>query len=221
MSVSSSQARLTLVRADLDLSTAGGMTERAVLNKNIQTAGPIKLADFKGNVLGNQLSINKAEFGQGGTWPKKRYEGSAHAYIRRTGDVRVSGNKILVSATEGGAGGGDRGTEYRAIGRCDESGTYRLTGKSFGRFSSYYNIGQLHINLIANASGYLSGVNQILVRKELNSDWGRGEKTWNETVTLDSSTRPFITLILRYVHLDGGQGETLQHDFWDWKLVKV
>lgn len=221
MSVSSSQASLTSVRADLDLSPAGGMTERAVLNKNIQTAGPIKLADFKGNVLGNQLSINKAEFGQGIPWPKNRYEGSAHPYISRTGDVGVSGNKILVSAREGGAGGGDRGTEYRAIGRCDESGTYRLTGKSFGRFSDAFRIGELHISLIANASDYLSGPNQLLVRRELNSSDGSGERTWNETVTLNASTSPFITLILRYIHKDGGRGDTFQHDFWDWKLVKV
>lgn len=221
MGVSSSQASLVAVRQDLDLSPSGGMTDRAILNKNIQTAGPIKLADFKGNVLGNQLSINKAEWGQGVPWPKNRYEGSAHPFGARTGDVGVSGNKILVSAREGGTGGGDRGTEYRAIGRCDESGTYRLTGKSFGRFSGAFRIGQLHINLIASAGDYLSGINQMLVRHELTSDDGSGERTWNETVTLNSSTFPFITLILRYIQKDGGRGDTFQHDFWDWKLVKV
>jgi hypothetical protein len=196
------------------------MTERAVLNKNIQTSGPIQLADFKGNVLGNQLSVNKAEFGEGGTWPKKRYEGSAHAYISRSGDVRVSGNKIKVSCTEGGLNGGDRGAEYRAIGRCAETGTYRLTGETFGRFSGAYRIGELHINLISSGSDYLSGPQTLLFRKELGSSSASGSKSWNETVSL-SVSQPFITLIFRYVQKDGGRGDTFEHDFWDWKLVKV
>ena len=221
MSVSSTQVSLRALRQDLDLSANGGMNERAILNKNIQTSGPIRLADFKGNVLGNQLSVNKNEFSGGGTWPKQRYEGSAHAYIRRAGDVTVSGNKILVSCAEGGLNGGDRGTEYRAIGRCNESGTYRLTGNSFGRFSGFYNVGRLHINLVANSSGYLSGLQNLLVNRILTSTTGSGDRSWSDTVSLNSSTHPFITLILRYVQLDGGRGDSFQHDFWDWKLVKA
>ena len=98
MSVPSSHASLQAVRQDLDLPSAGGMTERAVLNKNIQTAGPIKLADFKGNILGNQLQVNQRPWnGQLSSWIGPiRYEGSAHPYISTyLGGVGVSGNKDL------------------------------------------------------------------------------------------------------------------------------
>jgi len=220
VSISSSQVSLVALRQDLDLSANGNMTERAVLNKNIQTSAPVSLADFKGNVLGNQLYVNKAEFGQGGTWPKRRYEGSAHPYIAKAGDVRVSGNKILVSCTEGGAGGGDRGTEYRAIGFCNEPGSHRLTGTSFGRFSSYYNTGEMHIYLIANGNGYLSGLQRVLVRKEGGYINLGGQQSHSFDVQI-SENLPYITLVLRYIQKDGGRGDTFQHDFWDWKLVRT
>ena len=90
-----------------------------------------------------------------------------------------------------------------------------------GGFSQYYRTGELHVNLIGNRSDYLSGVNNVLVRIERGSDFAMNEKSWSETFSIDAANTPFITLIFRYIHKEGGRGDSFQHDFWDWKLEKI
>jgi hypothetical protein len=218
MGVSSTKASLRAVREDLDLGGAGSILERAVLNKVNKRSGPVSLAEYKGNILGTQLLLHKA-FG-GGTWKKIRSESSGHEYIDfGNSDVYVSGNKICTAV---GELVGDNGMEARLIGKVTESGRYRLTGKSFGRFSPYHNNGQLHIYCIANPSGYLSGTNKTKYGLELDSTSGSGQKTHSVEFNLDTGD-PYITLILRGINKFGGsvQWLTLVHDFWDWKLVKI
>ena len=221
MGIAKASASLSAVRADLDM-PAGGMTERAVLNKGNKTAPPLSLASLKGNVIGQQLLVDKTVWNGNNAYTPKRSEGSAHYYIARQGDVFVqSGNRVCCLATSGGAGGGDRGTEYRGYGKVQESGTHRLTGKVFTRWSTSYLNGECHVYVIANRNGYLSGVNDAVLTHEQTSGLGSGEKALSFDFSLSTGT-PYITLVFRYVWKDGGAvGETFQHDFYDFKLVKL
>jgi hypothetical protein len=218
MGVSSTKASLRAVREDLDLGGAGSILERAVLNKVNKRSGPVSLAEYKGNILGTQLILHKAWGGS--PWKKIRNESSGHDYIdSANSDVYVSGNKICVAVCELL---GDNGMEARLIGKVTESGRYRLTGKSYGRFSPYHKWGQLHIYCIANPAGYLSGTNKIKYGLELDSTSGSGQKTHSVEFNLDTGD-PYITLCLRQINKYGGSIEylTLVHDFWDWKLEKI
>lgn len=216
MAVSSSQVSLKAVRQDLDLSAAGSMTERAVLNKVNKRSGPVSLSEFKGNVFGTQLVLHKNWGGL--PWKQIRYESSGHLYEDRYGsDVFVSGNKIVVRVYENDD---DNGMEARLLGKIEQSGSYRLTGKSFGRFSNYHTNTYLHVNLISNSSGYLSGTQNIDYRYEQNKYFAEGDKSYNTTVSL-TTARPYITLVLRQINKYGGQLQTFDIDFWNWKLEKV
>ena len=118
-------------------------------------------------------------------------------------------------------GGGDRGTEYRGYGKVQESGAHRLTGKVFTRWSSYYQNGECHVYVIANRTGYLAGVNEVALGHEQTASLGSGERPLSFDFNLSTGT-PYITLVFRYVWKDGGgAGETFQHDFYDFKLVKL
>ena len=230
MSVSSSQASLKAVRADLDLSEAGSIRERAVLNKVNKTGGNIILSEFKGNVLGQQLIVDTAPMNNESSWKKKRYEGSGHTFLTATGNVFVTETiKVGITARPSGGdsiSGDDRGHEYRVIGRCDENGTYRLTGMSFGRFDgssgTTYNNGQLHVMVVSHSSGWLSGTSTTNYYAELTKkNGGRDERAWSETFTLSTSL-PYVTLILRNIQKAGGSySQTWQHDFWNFRIEKV
>lgn len=221
MGVSSSQASLKAVRQDLDLAAAGDMLERPVLNKVNKQAGPINLADFKGNILGTQLEVYKCWGGPGREWKKRRWETGAVAYATVAGaNAVVSGNRLQMIAREQGLDGGDAGVEARICGRVLENGTYRLSGKSLGRFSQYYSTGQLHINLITTVSDYLAGPLNNVVYQVHNKNFANGEKSWSYDISLTTS-EPYVTLVLRNILKDGGRGDTWTHDFWDWKLVKI
>ena len=72
MSISSSEASLQAVRQDLDLSASGPITDRAVMNKVNKQSTPVSLADFRGNLLGQQLLVTQEGFGDHSVWNKKR-----------------------------------------------------------------------------------------------------------------------------------------------------
>ena len=217
MGVSSTQASLQAVRQDLDLPAAGSMSERAVLNKVNKQSGPVSLAEYKGNVFGTQLEVFKCWGGN--QWRKLRWETSAHIFNFVTGaNAYVSGNKIGLTAMGQGASG-DSGSELRIINTVSESGSYRLTGKSFGRYGNY-DAGQIHIQVIANATGYLEGVNNVLISRTITSAFGRGEKSHSFDLSL-STSQPYITLILRNIIKSSPDTGTYTHDFWDWKLEKI
>ena len=110
--------------------------------------------------------------------------------------------------------------EARLIGRVSESGTYRLTGKSFGRFSGYHDNTYMHIYVISNKDDYLAGLNKTDVRWEQNRTFADGEKSHSFEFDL-TTDRPYITLILRQINKYGGQLNTYVFDFWDWKLEKI
>ena len=216
MGVSSTQASLRAVRQDLDLSAAGSMSERAVLNKVNKQSGPVSLAEYKGNVLGTQLALH-TEWG-GNPWKKIRNESSGHMYITSYGgNVYVSGNKIKVQVYEAS---GDNGMEARLIGKVTERGRYRLTGKSIGRFSGMHRNTYMHVYLITNKDDYLSGINKTDVRWEGGSSDADGQKSHSFDVDL-TTDRPYATLILRQINKYGGQLNTFVFDFWDWKLEKI
>lgn len=221
MGVSSSQASLVAVRQDTDLSASGSILERAVLNKVNKQAGPVNLAEFKGNILGTQLNVYKCWGGPGREWKKRRWECGAVPYAAIYGaNAGVSGNRLQMTATEQGLGGGDAGMEARLCGIVSESGNYRLSGKSHGRFSQYNSTGELHINLIATTGDYLAGPLDNVVYQVKSRAFANGDKSWSYNISL-STAKPYITLILRNILKDGGQLETFTHDFWDWLLVKV
>jgi len=221
MGVSSSQADLQSVRLDLDLAAAGDMLERPVLNKVNKQSGPVDLADFKGNILGTQLNVYKCWGGPGREWKKRRWETGAVAYATVAGaNAGVSGNRLQMTAREQGLDGGDAGVEARICGRVLENGTYRLSGRSNGRFSGYYNTGQLHINLITTRTDYLAGTLNNVVYDVKSRTFASGEHAWTYTVDLNTS-ESYVTLVLRNILKDGGKGDTWTHDFYDWKLVKI
>ena len=223
MGVSSSQASLQAVRQDLDLSAAGGMTERAVRNKVNNQSGDISLESFKGNVLGQQLLIDKSNW-SGGSWQRKRYHSSAHSYATISGgDVKVSGDQIIVKRTARG-NNGDAAAEARVLGRVNEAGTYRLTGTINPEFYSRDSLITCEVLLLCNRDNYLSGTQVILtnlVFTRSNSTSG-ADKAVDQTVNL-SLNYPYVTLILRNVSKNGSQptGAIYNHKFFNFKLVKV
>lgn len=223
MGVSSSQASLTAVRLDLDLPAAGDMTERAVRNKVNNQFGNISLESFKGNVLGQQLLIDKSNW-SGGSWQKKRYHSSAHPYTTISGgDVRVGGDQIIVKRTARGSNG-DAAAEARIIGRVSEAGTYRLTGTINPDFYFRDNLITCEVLLLCNKDDYLSGTQVILTNLVFNNSnsTSGADKPVDQTVSL-SLNYPYVTLILRNVSKNGSQpaGAIYNHKFFNFKLVKA
>jgi len=222
VSVSSSQASLKAVRLDLDLSAAGGMTERAVRNKVNNRSGNISLASFKGNVLGQQLSLNNDAWGGNESkWRRKRYEASTHTYglyPASSSTITISGNQYHVKQ-QGSGSTSDKGCEARCIGLVSESGSYRLTGNWSGEFSAW-DATQLHIYLMESQTSWLSGTTNIVYGNE----WDRGptgNQTFSQVVTL-STNKPYVTLILRNIEKAYSDiTKHYTHKFWDWKLEKI
>lgn len=225
MSISSSQASLKAVRQDLDLSAAGSISDRAVLNKVNKQSGPVSLSEYKGNVLGTQLFLpNDPILEMPGSWKKIRSESFATYYVLRNGQATISGSSVLVSATDTQSNTGDYGTEVRICGRISELANYRLTGSAYGRFGvpvpGNMLHSQMHINLLANASGYLSGSQRNAIDIKYYRGDGSGEQKINRLVTLDSD-KPYITLVFRYIYSGmGSDYSTNTHQFLNFKLVK-
>ena len=224
MGVPFTQASLNTVRQDLDLPAAGSILERPVMNKINKDAGPINLADYKGNLLGTQLTLDPSAWvGSNLVWKKFRYHATSHYYVSSYGgDVRVvNGNQYRLRAKETGGGGGDRGSEVRFMGKVTEAGEYRLTGTMQCNGASSYYTTQRHINLIANSSDYLQGINDIKVRSEASVIGSQSVQNYQSPIFTLDTNRPFITLILRNVMVEGGNLSTYEHYFWNWKCERV
>ena len=203
---------LQAIRQDLDLAGAGSMNERALRDKIQNKSGAISLNQFRGNILGMQyLTYNTSEAG----WNKLRDRTAGTGYLMNQPNIRTDGARVYVPCTDNYSS--DIGVEARLTGKVLESGAYTLSGSSFGEFDTNYYNGEMHINLIANAGGYLQGVNSILIDQRHNLTWAMGEKTWSYTVSL-STSRPFITVVFRNIHKSGGRGTTTTHQFWNWTL---
>lgn len=222
MGVSSSQSSLVAVRRDLDLSANGKITDRAVRNKVNNQSGNIALADFKGNVLGQQLALdNSAWGGKEGNWVKLRYHATTHTYglyPASNSTITLSGNKYFVKQ-KGSGSTSDKGCEARCLGKVSESGSYRLSGDWSGDFARNNNT-QLHIYLMESSADWLSGSQRVALGFEYFNE-GSGDRKFSENVTLSTSF-PYVTLILRNIqkaHSDITQDYT--HKFWDWKLEKI
>lgn len=227
MSISSSEASLRAVRQDLDLSANGPITDRAVMNKVNKQSTPVSLADFRGNLLGQQLLVTQEGFGDHNVWNKKRDVSSAHHYISTTGgSVAVSGNKILCTRKATGIGSGDNGVEARVLGFVDSgmAGTYRVTGNYKGGFQGRSAAVQMHILLLSHTADYLAG-NQTIHINEVydgNSKTSGTEYSFNQTADLVTGS-PYITLILRNITRNGSEpsGTDYIQEFWDFKVQKV
>lgn len=222
MGVSSSQVSLQAVRQDLDLSAAGGMTERAVRNKVNNQSGDISLESFKGNVLGQQLLVDQNAW-SGGSWQPKRYQSSAHSYLTPNGgDVTVSGDQIIIRRTATGSSG-DAAAEARILGRVSESGYYNLTGTINPEFYSYDSNIICEVLLLSNQNNYLSGAQVILA----NLVFTRSNATSGANKPVDkrvylTTEFSYLTLILRNVSKNGSgpTGAIYNHKFFNFKLVE-
>ena len=205
------QVSLKAVREDLDIASAGSISERAVKNK-VQNNGGVSLSEFRGNILGIQYETYNTS---AASWDKKRNRTAGTGYLMNNPNIRTDGARVYVPCTDNYSQ--DIGVEARLTGKVLESGNYTLSGSSFGEYDTFYYNGEMHINLIANTSGYLVGVNNILVDKRHNLTFGMGDKTWSYPVSLTTS-QPFITVVFRNIHLSGGRGTTTTHQFWNWTL---
>ena len=222
MSISSTEASLRAVRQDLDMGAGGSIKDRAVRNKINNTGGSIKLADFKGNVLGQQLSIKSSSWT--GSWSSQlRNVTSAHSFNMvdyRPCPIYVSGSEIRLPWANQGYG--DTGCEIRICGRVNESGTYRLTGSFNAELSGgSYDRSAMHIYLIQNVNGHLSGSQNVVISDEFFESTGKvGNQGYSKNCTLKGSY-PYVTLIVRNIQLDYQDFAERTHRIWNFKLVKV
>lgn len=203
---------LKAVREDLDLSGAGSMSERAVKDK-VQKKGSVSLSDFRGNILGIQYDTkNTSE----ASWNKLRYQTAGTGYLMNNPRISTDGVKVYVPCTS--TPGRDVGVECRVTGRVLESGTYKLKGSSIGEFDTNYLNGEMHVSVVANAAGYLVGVNDVVLHRYMDFNQAMGQRSWSYNVPL-STSKSYITFVLRNVHKgSGGRGTTTTHQFWDWTL---
>lgn len=203
--------RVRDVRVDTDLAATGSISERACRDR-VQNKGALSLNSFRGNILGIQYeTYNTSAAG----WDKKRNRTAGTGYLMNNPKISTDGARVYVPCTDNYSQ--DIGVEARLTGKVLESGNYTLSGESFGEYDTFYYNGEMHINLIANSGGYLQGINNILIDKRHNHGWGMGNKSWSYPVSLTTS-QPYITVVLRNIHLSGGQGTTTTHHFWNWKL---
>lgn len=225
MGVSSTEASLRAVRQDLDLSAAGSILERPVLDKANKQSGPVSLAEYKGNILGTQLSLDKGSWNGG--WSALRDRTSCHhygVYPDPAPPIDIVGREILIQMP-GSSSSGDRGSEIRITGRVGESGTYRLTGKFKASLTPQLG-GQLHVDLLASSSHYLSGTTDVVLSDLYEAVPGQSpgslgpETIYDKTCTL-STSKSYVTLILRNVQKAYTDTYTyFTHHFYDFKLVK-
>lgn len=202
---------LKAVREDLDIASGGSISERAVKDK-VQNKGGVSLSQFRGNILGIQYETYNTS---PTSWDKKRNRTAGTGYLYNNPNISTNGSRVYVPCRDNYSQ--DIGVEARLTGTVLESGNYTLKGSSFGEYDQFYYNGEMHIVLIANTSGYLVGVNNVLINKTHNMTWGLGDKTWSYPVSLTTS-QPFITVVFRNVHKSGGQGTMTTHQFWDWTL---
>ena len=223
MGVSSTEVSLRAIREDLDLPAAGSVDERAVLNKANKSYLPVSLSEYKGNILGTQLYVPNPNLGGQQDWPKKRDEAYGTYYSFRSGSADAWGNAVRLTLIDISGNTGDYGVETRIPGMVLEDGFHRLTGSVTADFATSPGNAvhsQCHVQLLANASDYLSGDQSILANRVYYKSMGT-QFNVDQPVNL-SSSKPYITLIFR--NLNTGMGATNNahtHEFSNFKLVKI
>lgn len=230
MSVSQ-KPKLTEILADLDLSTRGKFRQKAVLNKvgKYETfPNAVAFSEFRGNVAYQQQTLDRAPLTNDSAWKKKRYEISGHTYLSSTGcDVQLYregvSDWVELTVQTAGAGGGDKGTEFRQLGQVSESGLYSFKGYCSGFFDSIHNNIEVHCNVLTNSGGYLVGPTNI-VFSQIDRPIGVSGKDfyYSGTLNLNASSDRYVTMIGRAIAKDGGNaGYKYSSKFRDFELVKI
>lgn len=230
MSVSQ-KPKLTEILADLDLSTKGKFRQRAVLNKVGKYGtfpNTVAFSEFKGNVAYQQQALDRAPLTNESAWKKKRYEISGHTYLSSSGcDVRLYregvSDWVELTVQTAGAGGGDKGTEFRQLGQISESGWYLFKGYCSGQFDSIHNNIEVHCNVLTNSGGYLVGPTDIVYSK-IDRPIGVSSRDfyYEATINLNASSNRYVTMIGRAIAKDGSDaGYKYSHKFRDFQLVKI
>ena len=225
MGISTSQQSLRAIREDLDLPAAGSARERAVMNKVNKTGGNIALSEYAGNVAGLQHQMDRnPSYGNGAPWKKRRDECSGHYAIQRWGSAYMSGGVAYCESVELGLGGGDSGHEWRQCGTVLESGSYELTGTSFGEWDPYYRIIEHHTQIVSNTDGFLEGAqtihfNSIIKGYSQNGDTYNWNLSTTGPITLSTSS-PYVTIIGRNIAKSGGGGDMRSHTH-NWRNMRL
>ena len=212
---------LTALRQDLDMSAAGSMYERAILNKDGQrSSGNVTLSAYRGNIVGGQLSFHPSAAIN--ATPSDRQYGYKGWFSSPGGTPIISGNTIRTYNTMPGSGGSPNGNscEYRVSGMVSEDGTYRFTGNlSFTR-SLNYMLQTWQVRVIVSSSGYLNGPSQIAPIAQ--SGLTPGNFSLNYTCSL-TTAKPYLTLIVTTSSGVGGNpAEGSFESIWtNLKLVKT
>jgi hypothetical protein len=223
MSVKFTECSVIKVRTDLGL-PAGNTTDAKFRERCNKLTGTVSLEDYRGSVVGQHLTLDLGTWDNPTAWKKKKDESAAFFYISSQGGQAYIGGSRLdrwicrVQPTIAA----DRGSEIRGIGTISENGTFKLTGKAYGRFSaSYPTAVRLDVQVIANSTGYLSGAQTVALNSSSNGTGGDRQITFNETVSL-STSQPYITLIARATGISGwSSSTTFSHEFWELQLKRV
>ena len=188
MGVSSTEASLRAVRADLDLNPSGSILENVVLNRVNKRYGPVNLSEHKGVAMGAQLRI-------AGNWndpPDKRYNGYKGYYPTIAGNPSISGDRITLVANLAGSGAPDGSCEYRCPFKVTEDGTYKLTSYLEFNEDQYYRSTKWQVAIVTSPTGYLSGITNLDLNKSGNSAFN-GPASWNVNL---STSRPYGVVVL-------------------------
>lgn len=215
MGVSSTQASLRAVRQDLDLSAAGSILERPVLNRVNKRSGPISLSEHKGVAMGAQLTIV-------GNWndpPNNRSNGYKGYYPTASGNPSISGDTITLTASLAGSGAPDGSCEYRCPFKVTEDGTYRLTSYLEFNQDNWYGSTMWQVAVVTSPTGYLSGITNLDLNKS-NAYNFNGDASWNVSLT---TRRPYGVVILYAIRfLNGDASKPASYSKWtNTRLAKI
>ena len=215
MGVSSTEASLQAVRQDLDLSAAGSILERPVLNRVNKRSGPISLSEHKGVAMGAQLTIV-------GGWndpPNYRYNGYKGFYPQISGNPSISGDTITLEAGLSGPGGGDGTCQYQCPFKVHESGWHNLSCNLEFIGDAYYRLTRWQVAVVCSATGYLSGItrNELVQSGDVNMN---GPMSWSVNLT---TSRPYGVVVLYIIRNGGGDASKPKSyaKFTNTKLVRT
>lgn len=198
MAVPASNISLQAVRGDLDLSTAGSMTERKVRERVAKYSGDVRLSDFANSVVGQPHTPT----GVLGDPPKNRHtftwarSGSTNDnFYSFPGDdwLRLEARNHFTGQVL------DAWTEARFAGQISASGNYALEG----RLRTYIAFCPSQVAVVSGSSGYMAGTTNLDFYKFYNktTTGSYTEHTVSEVISL-SSWRPYITIIVYSMNLE-------------------
>lgn len=211
MTTQTGDVSLSTLRSSLSLSGNFRLTQRESRNRAQKNSGQIKLSDHRNVCIGQQLQM--------GGWNSSPvgYQASQHKYLDPVGTSNsyIEGEWYRISHKRASQ---DGGSETRLYGTGPTTGSYRLTGTvqwdPSGPARSDY---ELHVQLISNANGWLSG-NQQVALNNIYKYLDRPSAV-NNTV---SFTYPYVTLIFRTINKNGfPTSTTVTHGWHGFKLVKI